>query len=478
MALFSTGNGLQPSRLYPIECIHCASAPLCSKGNVHPVTHLRTARTAFRLLLLAVFLLAALRPAGAYSLLSHEEIVDMAWPQYILPLLQQRYPGLTPDQLTECHAYAYGGSVIQDMGYYPFGSKQFSNLLHYVRSGDFVDALLRDSTTPDEYAFALGAMSHYYGDTVGHLTVNVITGEEYPSLRSRFGRFVTYGDNETAHLRNEYGFDVVEVAHGAYSQQNYHDFIGFQVAEPLMNRAFEETYGLPIDDVLKHEDLSISSYRYSVSKLIPKMTRVAIAGYGDQIQKATPSFAKDKFIYRLRRTDFEKEYGKQYMHPDFRDRVVAFLLANVPKVGPFKALKLHLPNSAQQTQYLASFNAVETAYRAEVTTVAAAPAADPPALPELDFDTGAPTADGEYKLADQTYAVLIEQLAGKKNAQLSPLLLADINHFYANPSAPDVLKATPQKWAKLQAALATVRQMPVMAPAVATPAATTSISMR
>jgi hypothetical protein len=438
------------------------------------------------LLLLAVvvffFFFAAPRPADAYSLLSHEEVVDMAWPHYILPLLQQRYPGLTPSQLTECHAYAYGGSVIQDMGYYPFGDKEFSNLLHYVRTGDFVDALLRDSTTPDEYAFALGALSHYYGDTIGHLTVNIITGEEYPRLRSRFGRFVTYGDNETAHLRNEYGFDVVEVAHGAYSQQNYRDFIGFQVAEPLMNRAFAETYGLPIEDVLKHEDLSISSYRYSVSKLIPKMTKLALAGYGDQIQKATPSFAKEKFIYRLRRTDFEKQYGKQYLRPSFGDRVVAFFLDIVPKVGPFSALKLHLPNSAQQTQYLASFNTVENAYRAEITTVAAAPAADPPAIPELDLDTGAPTADGEYMLADQTYALLAEQLAHDKNAQLSPALLAAINHFYADPSAPDVLRATPQKWAKLQAALATVRQMsvkcPSIAPALATPVTTTPIAMR
>jgi hypothetical protein len=440
------------------------------------VTQIRIARTTLRLLLAAVFLLTALGSARAYSLLSHEEVVDMAWPQYLLPLLQKRYPGLTPDQLTECHAYAYGGSVIQDMGYYPFGSKEFSNLMHYVRSGDFVDALLRDATTPDEYAFALGALSHYYGDTIGHLTVNVITGEEYPHLRSRFGRSVTYYDNETAHIRNEFGFDVVEVSHGAYSQQNYRDFIGFQVAEPLMNRASEATYGLPIDDVLKHEDLSIGSYRYSVSKLIPKMTKVALAGYGEQIKHANPSFAKREFIYRLRRTSFEKQYGKQYMRPSFGDRVVAFLLAIVPKVGPFSALKLHLPNSAQQTQYLASFNSVENAYRAEVTLVSEVRATDPPALPEVDFDTGAPTAEGEYKLADLTYAQLVEQLASNKNAQLNPALLADINHFYANPQAKDDLRDRPADWQKLQAALATVRQMTVVVPPKVVPPAATAIA--
>ena len=430
------------------------------------------------LLLPAALLLAVPSSAHAYSLLSHEEVVDMAWEKHLVPLLEQRFPGLTPAQLTECHAYAYGGSVIQDMGYYPFGSKEFSNLLHYVRSGSFVDALLRDSTTPDEYAFALGALAHYYGDTIGHLTVNIITGEEYPHLRHRFGRFVTYDDDTTAHLRNEFGFDVVEVAHGAYSQQNYRDFIGFQVAEPLLNRAFLETYGLPIADVLTHEDLSISSYRYSVSKLIPKMTRVALAGYGEQIQKANPSFAKREFLYRLRRTDFEKQYGRQYMRPSFGDRIVAFFLAILPKVGPLSGLKLHLPNSDQQTQYLASFNSVENAYRAEVVRVADAPLTAPPPIPELDFDTGAPTAEGEYKLADQTYAQLVEQLAREKNAQLTPALLADIHHFYANPQAKDALKAKPKDWAKLQTALAAVGQMPVVSPASpvqATPTATNAL---
>ena len=416
------------------------------------------------------------RPVHAYSLLSHEEVVDMAWDKHLVPLLEKRFPGLTPAQLTECHAYAYGGSVIQDMGYYPFGSKEFSDLLHYVRSGSFIDALLSDATTPDEYAFALGALAHYYGDTIGHQTINVITGEEYPHLRSRFGRFVTYDDNTTAHLRTEFGFDVVEVAHGAYSQDNYRDFIGFQVAQPLLNRAFQDTYGLPIADVLAHEDLSISSYRYSVSKLIPRMTRVALAGYGEQIQKANPSVAKRQFIYRLRRTDFEKQYGRQYMRPSFGDRILGFLLDILPKIGPLSGLKLHLPNGDEQTQYLASFNTVENAYRAEVAQVSDAPLTNPPPIPELDFDTGAPTTEGEYKLADQTYAQLVEHLAKDKNAQLTPALLADINHFYADPQAnfKDALRAKPKSWAELQTALAAVRQMPLAPPASPLPATHTA----
>ena len=417
---------------------------------------------ALRWWLLAMLVFSMVRPGYGYSVLSHEEVVDQAWLPYLRPLIEQRYPGLTAEQIRECHAYAYGGSVIQDIGYYPFGDKEFSDLLHYARSGEFVAALLRDATTPDEFAFALGALAHYYGDTIGHPVVNVIVGEEYPKLRNHFGRIVTYGDNETAHLRTEFGFDVVEVAHGAYSQENYRDFVGFQVSKDVLARAFLETYGMPIDDVLTHEDLAISTYRYSISTLIPKMTKVALAGYGKQIQHANPSFAKKEFIYRLRRTEFEKQYGRQYTHASFGERFVAFLLNLVPKVGPFSALSLHLPDADQQDQFLSSFDHVETAYRAEITRVAESPADKPPTPPELDFDTGRPTNEGEYKLADESYAWLVEHLASDGHAQVRPALLADLDHFYRDPQANDALKDKPKDWLKLQDSLAKVRTAPLV----------------
>src|SRR5579864_4023767 len=95
--------------------------------------------------------------ASAYSVLTHKEIIDLAWDDSIRPLLLARYPHLSSAELDEAHAYAYGGSAIQDMGYYPFGKQFFSNLTHYVRSGDFVGWLLANAQTIDEYAFAIGA---------------------------------------------------------------------------------------------------------------------------------------------------------------------------------------------------------------------------------------------------------------------------------------------------------------------------------
>lgn len=487
-----------------------------------PMKYLRSALGTVLLLLL--FLPTPIR---AYSVLTHEEVVDMAWTQQIVPLLRARYPNITDDDLRQAHAYAYGGSVIQDLGYYPFGSHYFSDLLHYVRTGDFVGALIRDSVTPNEYAFALGALAHYTGDVIGHPAVNLVTADENPKLRQRFGRIVTYAQGPTAHLRTEFGFDVVEVAHGRYSQDNYRDFIGFQVAQPLLERAFQETYSLPVKSILTHEDLAISTYRRTVAGLIPRMTRVALVSYHEQIEKENPGFNRSKFIYRLKRTEYEKQYGKNYIHPGFRDRLVAILLRVFPRVGPFKALQLKVPDAAQQDIYIKSLNhtvdqyklslaqvkapvteytpsppdpnrqpppppeqpgevKVDPASRADTSRTDAEAAAikaevveprivnphtDPgtgrtvtepqgPPLANTDLDTGKPTAEGEYSLADRTYAHLLADLTAPNAPEVSPGLRVIVLAFYQDPAAQDTLKIKPKDWARVQVNLNTLRTPP------------------
>src|ERR1700720_417088 len=199
--------------------------------------------------------------AAAYSVLAHEAIIDSAWDTNIRPLLLKRFPNATPEQLKEAHGYAYGGAIIQDMGYYPHGSKLFSDLTHYVRSGDFVLALLRDSKDLDGYAFALGALSHYSSDNAGHsIGVNLAVPILYPKLQKKYGNTVTYEQDPLAHVKTEFGFDVLEVAQGRYAPDSYHDFIGFGVSVPLLEQAFEETYGLSLKEVLSDEDKALESY--------------------------------------------------------------------------------------------------------------------------------------------------------------------------------------------------------------------------
>src|SRR5271157_3626927 len=271
----------------------------------------------------------------AYSVLTHEEIVDLLWSDEIRPLLLKRYPGLSEDQIKEAHAYAYGGAVIQDMGYYPFGSKDFSNLVHYVRSGDFVRELLLESQDANEYAFALGALAHYASDINGHgMAVNQAVPIEYPKLRAKFGKSVTYAQDKTAHLKTEFGFDTLQVSKNRYASQQYHDFIGFKVSKPLLERVFPVVYGMELKDVLTHEDLAVGSYRFSVSRLIPEMTQVALQTHKKDMMHEHPDFAKQKFLYRLSRSEYEKEWGKDYAKPGFGTRILSTLLRYMPRIGP------------------------------------------------------------------------------------------------------------------------------------------------
>src|SRR5579884_2827457 len=215
-------------------------------------------------------------PGYSYSVLTHEQVVDLAWKDQIRPLLLQRFPQATPDDLKRAHAFAYGGSVMQDMGYYPFGKKYFSDLVHYVRSGDFVIALVQESSDINEYAFVLGALAHYSSDNMGHPTINRVVAIEFPKLREKFGNEVTYADDHKSHIRTEFGFDMVQVAKNRYTSDRFHDFIGFEISKPVLERAFVKTYGLQLHDVLGDEDLAIGTFRRAVSTVIPEMTRVAL----------------------------------------------------------------------------------------------------------------------------------------------------------------------------------------------------------
>ena len=226
----------------------------------------------------ALGLLALLWPPNAcsYSVLTHEAIVDSTWDSGIKPLLLKRFPSATADELTAAHAYAYGGCIIQDLGYYPFGSKFFSDLTHYVRSGDFVLNMIRESQDLDEYAFALGALSHFAADNNGHrMATNVSVPLLYPKLRLKFGNSITYADDPFSHSKTEFGFDVFQSAKSRYASDAYKGFIGFQVAKPVLQRAFEDTYGMRIEQVFLSLDLAIGSYRRAVGTILPALTKVA-----------------------------------------------------------------------------------------------------------------------------------------------------------------------------------------------------------
>jgi len=409
-------------------------------------------------------LLSTLAPsARGYAVLSHEAIIDSAWDTDIKLAIRKKFPGVTPDQLKEAHGYAYGGAIIQDMGYYPHGSFFFSDLTHYVRSGDFVLALLRDAQNPDEYAFALGALAHYAADNEGHrLGTNRSVPLLYPKLREKYGDSITYEEGKLEHVKTEFGFDVLQVARSRYAPDSYHDFIGFNVAQRLLDQAFQDTYGLQLKSVLSNEDTVLNSYRYDVSKLMPKATRIAWSLKQDEIQNDVPGITKKKFLYNLSRSDFEKHWGKDYQGPSFGDKCLALLYEILPKFGPLKVLQFKTPTPETEKMFEQSFNATLDRFRGLLKQVDSGT----PDVPNDNFDTGSVTGPGKYKLNDETRAKLLDKLAEQKFAGTPQVLRDDLLAFFSDPNAHYAIRKDSKEWARLQSQLTALRNTPA-APAVA-----------
>lgn len=399
----------------------------------------------------ALFAPAAL-PAA--SVLTHESLIDAAWDVRLKPVLLSRYPNATAEELKAAHAFAYGGSIIQDLGYYPHGSEQFSNMTHYVRTGVFVKNLIGQAQNLNELAFALGALSHYVVDADIHRNAtNIGEPKLYPKMRKKFGPIVTYEDDPIDHLKTEFGFDVLEVARGNFAPQAYHNFIGFNIAPAVLQRAFEQTYDLPLSNLFPDLDKSIGSYRHDVSKLVPKATRIAWAERRKDIEKAEPGVTRRRFVYVMRRSSYERNWGKQYDRPTAGDRFLAVLLKLIPPIGPLRALHLKLPTPPVEKLFMAAFDRAAHSFEGDLN-VARDKTLE---LPNINYDVGVETQPGEYRLEDDTYAIWVDKLAEKNFAAVSNEVRDNILAYYRNPAAPIHTKQKPAEWTKLRAQLDTLR---------------------
>lgn len=378
--------------------------------------------------LFVVLAIAWPAPTGAYSVLTHEAIIDVVWDVHFRPLLLKRFPNSTEAELLRAHAYAYGGAIVQDLGYYPHGNKFFSDLTHYFRSGDFILALLRDAENLDEFAFATGAIAHYAADNDGHrLATNRAVPMLYPELQKKFGQVVTYEDNPLAHVKTEFAFDVLQVAKGHYAPDSYHQFVGFEVALPLLERAFRETYGIELNSVLQNEALAANSYRNSVNSLIPTATRVAWDLKKEEIQNDLPGMTRKKFLYNLSRSSYEKKWGKDYRQPSIGDKLLAFLIRILPKIGPLKILSFRTPTPQAEKLFENSFNVTVDRYRHLLKELGEGQLR----LPNDNFDVGEVTERGKYKLNDATCAELLNRLSKQKLTDVDPELKSNILEFYS-----------------------------------------------
>jgi hypothetical protein len=388
-------------------------------------------RTSFALAV--ALLLVGDHQVSAYGVLAHEATIDQVWESSIRPLLRRRFPHASVDALTRARSFAYGGSVIQDLGYYPFGNKLFSNLLHYARSGDFIEALIHESRDIDEYAFALGALAHYADDNTGHPTAtNRAVPLVFPKLKKRFGETITYVQAPKEHVIVEFSFDVVQAAGGEYLPRAYQSFIGFRVAPKVLERAFSATYGLELGDLFEDPERAIETYRYAVSQIIPALTEAAWRDKQDEIAKLLPNIQRSGFVFRYSRADYEREHGNTYQKPARLARFLGFLYRLVPKIGPLKPLSFEAPPPEVEALFARSFRQAADRYQAAIARVAD----NRFALVNTDFDTGRQALHGEYALADDTYAELLAKLERRSFATVSEDLKRNILAFYGPRPAP------------------------------------------
>ena len=418
----------------------------------------RRLREALALVSVLALLLVNPEKTEAYSVTSHQAIIDVVWEPNIKPAIRKRFPNAGEEEIDRGQAYAYGGAIIQDLGYYPYGSPFFSDLTHYIRSGDFILAMLRDSRDVYEYSFALGAMAHYAADNNGHrVGVNRAVPILYPKLKKKYGDSVSYEDDKLAHIKTEFGFDVLEVAKERFAPESYHDYIGFEVAARVLEQAFQETYGLDLKKVLGDETKVLKSYRHAVSDLLPKATRIAWDLKKDEIQKDEPGITKQKFLYNLKRANYEKEWGKDYLKPKFSDKVLAFIYKILPKIGPLKVLQFKTPTPETERMFEASFNATLDQYRKLLNEERES---GKPALMNGNFDLGEVSVPGKYRLSDTTHAKLLDKLADQKFAGMMPEIRAELLDYFGASDTPFAMKKDKKLWAKVQTELEELKRAP------------------
>ena len=385
----------------------------------------------FRILFF-LLLLAPAAPAAAYSVLTHQAIIDSTWDGCLAPLLQHHYPGGSTAAMNEAKSYAYGGAILQDMGYYPLGSTLFTNLTHYVRAGDFVQNLLRQAANRNEYAFALGALAHYAADNTGHPEgTNLIMATIYPDLKAKFGPVVTYEQSRVRHTELEFSFDVVQVAAGLYRTQEYHKAIGFRVSKPVMARAFRQTYGLEMKRVFLNVDASVAMFRFAVNQLLPAAARAAWYNKHDEIRELSPRARRGDSLYHANRRQYRREFGHDYERPGFGARLMAGVLRVLPKIGPLKPYAFTLPDAAGNAQFHRSYRASLARFCALVREQPSATTRPLP-LADTNLDTGEPTHPTTYVLADQTYSALLRQLHRRDFEHLTPTLRAALLSYFAS----------------------------------------------
>jgi hypothetical protein len=376
-------------------------------------------------------------------------LIDLAWNDSIRPVLLAKFPAATDAELVVAHSFAYGGSAVQDMGYYPFGKVFFSNLTHYVRTGDFVARLLNDARTLNEYAFAIGALSHYLGDAIGHFkAVNPATALEFPKLRAEYGDVVTYGESPHSHIRTEFAFDVEELGNRDFAPAAYLERVGFRVPRKFLRQVFVETYGIDIAEVLGKARPDLKSYRTSVRSFIPAFAEAEVVLHKKQFPPHPDSEAYRIYAERVAHTNYQRRWRHTYKGPGFKAHLLAILVFIVPKIGGASDLAIKIPTLETEEWYLSSVNHTVDRFREILHNLLTKPET-PIGFANLDLDTGDRVRFGDYALADKTYGELLRRLTSKPRRGVPADVKRNVLEYYEG--ALGITEANDPRPAQLEA---------------------------
>jgi hypothetical protein len=476
-----------------------------------------------RRLFFVLAVLMSLTPltAAAYSLLTHEQLIDLTWRDSIIPLLMSRYPNLTAAQLQEARAYAYGGCVVQDIGYYPYGDRFFSNLTHYVRSGDFIVALFRNSKNADELAFAIGALSHYISDSIGHPeATNIAVPLAFPALKKQYGPTVSYAQGKHQHVQIEFGFDIDQMAHQRVAPLRFQRHVGLKVPVRLLSESFYQTYGVTHFSG-NNGRFNVREYRFAVHAFIPRVAgalSLLHRGHEPADPRTADALEIEKEFKQTATADRWETYSRR---AGIQEYLLAGLIFVLPKVGSLALVNIKDPTPKTEADYMhslmQSLDALRTALhrftppqkpanpdpppgkdgpgtedsvimRSLVQNSAArdpqsgedannpAPAAKLPVdrpterrkpdgdpqhpLPNRDLDTGYVVQPGGYPLTDSTYADLLHWLILTPQQPIPPGIDEDIQMYYKDLDAPFTTKKNAKRWNQVLQDLKTLKRMP------------------
>jgi hypothetical protein len=388
----------------------------------------------------------------AYGVLTHHQLIDQAWDTVIVPILLNRFSSLTTEQLREAHAYAYGGCIVQDFGYYPLANAFFSDLTHYVRTGDFVQKLFQHAHTANEFAFAIGALSHYVGDSIGHSqATNPSVAMTFPKLRAKYGSSVNYAQGKHQHAQVEWAFDANQAAKLRLAPADYVHYIGLEVPREQLAAAFYETYGIPLREIISGPLPAMKTFRFGGRTFLPHFTYAEAVRHKGQFPADTPGPELEQYEREIGQLPKEEEWDRYRRKPGFRIHLLSGLIVIMPKIGALQMLAIKVPTEETERAYITSVNLSTAALAVHLQQLMGTQI--DLGLADRDLDTGQPMVPGGYLLTDKTYAQLLARITKVPMGPIPAGLKQDITAYYADPAAPISTKKKPKEWAAVQGQL-------------------------